>query len=128
SGSNNYVWHPVYKSTTTNGSTQGGLLEDVVATRGTSNALFALTSDGKLYTWGSGTYINNGAAANRTYATEVSVPFGITPKMIGMTQNSAAQSYYLLATDGRLYAMGNNGKRQLGIGNTTTSETWVQPQ
>lgn len=128
-GTNNNLWHPVYKSTTTNGSTKGDLLENVVATRGTSSALFALTSDGELYTWGTNTYINSGSASNRTYATQVSKPAGVTPKMIGMTKRGTNnQTYYLLATDGRLFAMGDNNQRQLGNLSTTNSTTWVQPQ
>ncbi|MGC4128488.1 MAG: Ig-like domain-containing protein [Bergeyella sp.] len=131
------TWHRVMTSSTTT-------LDNVVALRGTSNALFALTSTGELYTWGSGTYINsssysttetaNGVA--RTYATSVSVPTGKTPKMIGMTQsNSTYQTYYLLTTDGYLYAMGSNYHGQLGnsvadsaLGVTTNSSAvWLNP-
>ena len=104
-------------------------LTGVVAMRGTANALFALTSDGKLYTWGTGTYINNSATAatNRTYATEVTVPSGATPKMIGMTEYlTSSQTYYMLATNGKLYAMGNNSARQLGDASTTTSNVWKE--
>jgi len=119
---NNVIWHRVKTSTTDN-------LNDVVAIRGSSNALFALTSTGRLYTWGTGTYINDGSAAtNRTYATEISKPSGVTPKMIGMTQSVAQQSYYLLATDGRLFSMGANESRQLGDGSTLAETNWVQPQ
>lgn len=126
---NNSIWHRVKTSTTTE-------LNNVVAVRGTGSALFALTSNGKLYTWGMNTYINDGnGPSDRSYATEVTPPAGVTPKMIGMTQvgnNGAyypyAQTYYLLATDGRLFAMGDNTHRQLGNGNDTNSNTWVQPQ
>ena len=122
---NSAIWHRVKTSATTD-------LTNVVAVRGTSRALFALTSEGKLYTWGTATYLNDGTAAtNRTYATQLNVLAGVTPKMIGMTQtnNSAPlQSYYLLATDGRLFSMGNNSQRQLGDGSTTARATWVQPQ
>ena len=120
----NTVWHRVRTSAAGNPT-----LDNVVAMRGTANALFALTSDGKLYTWGTNTYINSGTALSRLYATEVSVPAGATPKMIGMTEagSSAAQSYYLLATNGKLYTMGDNSGKQLGDGSTTTRTTWVQP-
>ncbi|MDR6919569.1 hypothetical protein [Chryseobacterium sp. 2987] len=46
---NNVIWHRVKTSAIDN-------LNNVVAMRGTTNALFALTSEGKLYTWGTGTY------------------------------------------------------------------------
>jgi hypothetical protein len=127
--STNNVWHRVYKSTTTDGATKGGTLDNVVAIRGTSHALFALTSTGKLYTWGQETYINSGAAANRTYATEVSLPASTTPKMIGMTKSSSTgsgETYYLLATDGKLYSMGDNTNYQLGFNTPSASNTWLQ--
>ncbi|MGD1319582.1 RCC1 domain-containing protein [Chryseobacterium sp. 2R14A] len=121
---NNAIWHRVKTADPGNPD-----LTNVVAMRGTPNALFALTSTGKLYTWGNGTYINNGGAAtNRTFATEVTVPAGVTPKMIGMTQSGAAQTYYLLGTNNKLYGMGSNNQKQLGDGSTTTRTTWVQPQ
>ncbi len=117
---NNVIWHRVKTAAPGNPD-----LVDVVAMRGTRNALFALTSDSKLYTWGTGTYINSGAAANRAYATEVAIPAGVVPKMIGMTE-SAGQSYYLLSTGGQLYAMGNNTNKQLGDGTTTASNIWKE--
>ncbi|MCY4781549.1 hypothetical protein ORI89_17975, partial [Sphingobacterium sp. UT-1RO-CII-1] len=108
-------------------------LNDVIAVRGTSRAMMALTRSGKVYTWGTGTYINNGNATNKAYATEISLPSdiqaGSKPKMIGMTQTSSAVSYYVLmdGTEGRLYSMGNNSQKQLGnFNNTTSSNTWVR--
>lgn len=117
---NGDIWHRVRKSATTT-----DFLTNVVALRGNQNALFALTSDGKLFTWGTSTYINNGASANRLYATEVALPAtGFIPKMIGMTLGN---TYYVLGTNGNLYSMGANGSKQLGIFSTaTTSDTWVQ--
>lgn len=120
---NNVIWHRIKTSDTGNPN-----LTNVVALRGTPNALFALTSTGKLYTWGTLTYNNAAAAVNRVYATEVSVPSGAVPKMIGMTQNGTAQTYYLLAANGKLYSMGDNSNRQIGDGTTTARTVWVQPQ
>jgi len=119
----NNVWHRVRTADASNPD-----LANVVVMRGTPNALFALTSTGKLYTWGTGTYVNGSAAANRTFATEVTVPAGVTPKMIGMTQNGTLQTYYLLGTNNKLYGMGDNSQKQLGDGGTTTRTTWIQPQ
>jgi alpha-tubulin suppressor-like RCC1 family protein len=114
------VWHRVLKS-----ATATDFLTNVVAIRGNQNALFALTNDGKLFTWGTGTYINNGASANRLYATEVTLPVaGFIPKMIGMT---IGNTYYVLGTNGNLYSMGANGSKQLGVFSAAAnSETWVQ--
>lgn len=120
---NNSIWHRVKTDAAGNPN-----LENVVAMRGTPNALFALTSTGKLYTWGTGTYNNGGAATTRLYATEVSVPAGAVPKMIGMTQNETGQSYYLLATNGKLYSMGDNSNKQLGDGTVVEKTVWVQPK
>lgn len=122
STANNGIWHRVMRSPTQS-------LDNVVAVRGIVNTKFALTSDGKLYTWGYNTFHNdNTAAAVSDYATEISVPAGITPKMIGMTEgvNEGESSYYLLATNGKLYAMGYNAQRQLGDGTTTLRRNWVE--
>jgi alpha-tubulin suppressor-like RCC1 family protein len=119
----NKIWHRVKTDDVGHPN-----LENVVAMRGTSNALFALTSTGKLYTWGTLTYNNSGTATIRVYATEVSVPSGAVPRMIGMTQNGTGQSYYLLATDGKLYCMGDNSNKQLGDGTNVAKTVWVQPQ
>ncbi len=126
---NNVIWHRVKTSATVN-------LNNVVAMRGTPNALFALTSNGNLYTWGTNTYLgDNSSSSNRTFATQIStsvangIPINTIPKMIGMTQAGGSanlQSYYLLATNGRLYAMGDNSNRQLGDGSITASNVWKE--
>lgn len=119
---NNSIWHRVKTSATET-------LDNVVAVRGIRNTKLALTSDGKLYTWGLNTFLNdNNNPVTSNYATEISVPTGVTPKMIGMTEgnNEGEGSYYLLATDGRLFAMGYNGQRQLGLGDTTTRLNWTE--
>lgn len=122
SSANDVIWHRVMRSATQT-------LDNVVAVRGIWNTKFALTADGKLYTWGYRTFLGNGtAAAISNYATEISVPAGVTPKMIGMTEglNEGESSYYLLATNGKLYSMGYNGERQLGLGDTTIRLNWTE--
>jgi len=119
---NNGIWHRVMKSPTES-------LDNVVVARGILNTKFALTADGKLYTWGYRTFHNDNTLATVSdYATEISVPAGVTPKMIGMTEgvNEGESSYYLLATNGKLYAMGYNGERQLGDGTATLRRNWVE--
>ncbi len=98
--------------------------------RGTLNAMFALTSDGELYTWGTGSRIGgtSDVPTNRSFATLMSKPAGITIKMIGMTNSTSGQSYFLLATNGNLYSLGENESRQLGIFSTVDSNVWVRVQ
>lgn len=119
---NGLIWHRVMISATQT-------LDNVLAVRGIRSTKFALTSDGKLYTWGLNTFHNdNTAGAISNYATEISVPAGVTPKMIGMTEgNTEGQSsYYFLATNGKLYAMGNNTQRQLGLGDNAIRLNWTE--
>ncbi len=125
---NNSLWHRVK---TGNGAND--YLTDVVAVRGTRMGLIALTSTGKLYTWGSGTYLgDNSGAASRTYATEMTLPSdwpaGARPKMIGMTTNNSStpNTYYLLASDGTLYSLGNNRYRELGDFTVNDSRSWIR--
>lgn len=115
------VWHRVKINANTN-------LSNVVAMRGTLNTMFALTSDGELYTWGTASRVGGATdtPTNRAYATLMSKPTGITPKMIGMTSSTNGQTYFLLATDGSLYSLGENESRQLGIFSTTDSNVWVR--
>lgn len=123
SDAGNNVWKRVKTSAASN-------LNGVVALRGSSYALMALTETGKVYTWGRNTYLgDNSAAADRLYATEMILPSGATPKMIGLTRNvNNNPSYFLLARDGNLYTMGMNNRKQLGDGTTTDRLAWVQPQ
>ncbi|WP_330747034.1 hypothetical protein [Chryseobacterium sp. CP-77] len=122
STANNTRWHRVMTSATQT-------LDNVVAVRGIWNTKLALTSNGKLYTWGYRTFLNdNNNPVVSNYATEISVPTGVTPKMIGMTEGvgEGESSYYLLATNGKLYAMGYNSERQLGDGTVTQRNNWVE--
>ncbi|MXS71888.1 hypothetical protein GSF70_11740 [Flavobacteriaceae bacterium W22] len=126
------IWHRVYKATANDGGTKGTVLDNVVAVRGTSQALIALTANGELYTWGKGTYTgtpSGSGATDRTYATKMQNPAtGKTPKMIGMTDiyTNAKLTYFVLMTDGTVYSMGDSSLKQLGTGSTTSSASWVQ--
>lgn len=134
-------WVRVRKS-----SAQNDYLTGVVAMRGSSQALMALTDRGEIYTWGTGTYlgIESGTGSNvtnRGYATKMTLPDGVEgtstngPKMIGMANSGRVRSgsltnnnnsYYLLTKSGDLYSLGNNSKRQLGDYSTSERKGWVR--
>lgn len=111
-------------------------LTDVVACRGTHDALFALDSKGVLWTWGRFIYLgNNTANTNASRATQMTKPVPISGshiKMIGMntvvnsTYANIRSSYYVLDSKGNLYAMGINTQRQLGDFTTSERQGWVQ--
>ncbi|MBK7099920.1 MAG: hypothetical protein IPH58_18475 [Sphingobacteriales bacterium] len=120
--------------------TSAGNLTNIEAIRGTKGALMALTTDNKVYTWGSSTLLGtetSSAQSSRNLATQMTLPetAGTTIKMIGMTNESGQtnpSSYYLLYSNGHLYSMGNNNSKQLGDFTTTdspnsSSRNWVQP-
>ncbi|WP_459640885.1 Ig-like domain-containing protein, partial [Flavobacterium sp. CGRL2] len=122
---NNTTWYRVRTSEAGN-----PFLTDVVACRGNNDGLMALKSDGTVYVWGVNVFLGNSTvAATQNYAAPMSIPVGITPKMIGSTGNGTLRSHYILATDGSLYALGNNTNRQLGDWSTATERlAWVQPR
>ena len=105
-------------------------LTDVVACRGNNDGLMALKADGTVYVWGTGVFLgNNTAASDQNYASQMTIPTGITPKMIGSSgNNGSTRSHYILATDGNLYALGKNGSRQLGDWTNSERLSWIQPR
>jgi alpha-tubulin suppressor-like RCC1 family protein len=121
--SNKIIWHHVLTAAATP-------LAGIVAIRGCQNTMMALTTTGAVYTWGANAFLGNNTAVSTTtvFATQMTLPLGITPKMIGMTEgNGSSDSYYLLATNNNLYSLGNNGFQQLGDFTTITRTSWVQP-
>jgi alpha-tubulin suppressor-like RCC1 family protein len=85
----------------------------------------ALTSDGKLYSWG---YNYNGQLGNGTSGTNTgsSVPVAVdmTDALDGETVTQIAVGYshsLALTKDGQVYSWGNNGSGQLGNGTTDSS-------
>ncbi len=106
-------------------------LEGVVAMRGRNGAMMALTQKGEIFTWGTDTYLGDGSDKEvRYYATKMTLPTGVTPKMIGMTNasergNYNMNSYYLLSTEGELFSLGDNSKKQLGTFDMVEQKSWV---
>lgn len=120
STTNHALWHRVRINATTT-------LDNIVAVRGTgTQAFIALAASGEVYTWGTNTRLGNGtgAVANRPFATQMTLPVGVTPKMIG----ASGATYYILGTNGSVYSMGVNLTNQLGNFNTSDSNSWVQVQ
>lgn len=116
-------WYKVQKST-------GGDLTNIIATRGCPSGLIALDKTGNLWTWGDETYNNSGNVNSRSTATALPKPATATGniKMIGASGTRSGATYYLLYDNGNLWAIGDNGNRQLGNWSTTSSNTWVQPR
>ncbi|MBK8623008.1 MAG: DUF11 domain-containing protein [Saprospiraceae bacterium] len=119
-------WHRVKEATSGN-----PFLTNVVAVRGNRHTLFALKSDGTLWTWGAETYLgNNTAHASSNYATSMQLPSGNPIKMIGVTRDNgnSRPSYYVLNANGNLYSLGHNNRKQLGDWTTNERLQWVQPR
>ena len=129
---NTNQWYKVKTSVTT-------YLSKIVAARGNGSSVMALDSDDNLWVWGLNVYLGNGSVqvANQNFAVPMTKPAmnsGAKIKMIGTTSTHGAfgtkPTYFVLATDGNLYALGGNNHRQLGNwdGALSESTTWVQPR
>lgn len=129
------IWYKV----TTNAA--GAPLQNIIALRISYQTLFALKSDGTLWTWGEHTYKGDGGAkAANNRAVQMTLPNnpGGTIKMIALTRQGNltsapnAPTYYVLYTDGNLYSVGGNSSKQLGawIDPNVAGQTlsWVQPR
>ena len=105
------------------------------------SAAIALTTDGKLYTWGDQSRVVHSTATSVTehaYATELALPevSGLQPKQIGVTgakdQPNSSSFFVLMTADptdpkstGTLYALGRNNEKQLGDLTQTSRNTWA---
>ncbi|MGN7787089.1 SdrD B-like domain-containing protein [Niabella sp. 22666] len=123
----NTTWARVQK-------TDGTPLTNVVATRGSTDNLIALTASGELYTWGDKTRLGTGAtgdvsAVTRSRATLMQAPSTTDGpiKMIGSTCNSFNMAYYVLYGNGKLFALGDNASRLIGDFTTTNRNQWARP-
>lgn len=86
----------------------------------------AVTDDGRVYAWGRNTSgaVGDGVPGDRLTPTAIAMPGGAPVAAV-----AAGGDFSLaLADDGRLFAWGANGSRQLGDGTTTTRTTPVAVQ
>lgn len=103
-------------------------LGNVIVARGNTNVGFALKSDGTLWTWGVNTFLGDGTARlTRNYATQMMLPAGMPAiKMIQSTSSFGNDSsYYIIGTDKKMYALGDNYYGQLGDRTTIERRSWV---
>lgn len=106
-------------------------LTNIVAARVNQGVVMALDNSNNIWTWGTNSLLGNGSGAtSRNFATKMTLPAtGKTVKMIGLTSSTASTIvYYVLMTDGNLYAVGANGSKELGDWTTTAKTSWTQPR
>lgn len=122
---NSVTWYRVTTSDAGN-----PFLTGVVACRGNNDGLMALKSDGTIYVWGNNVLLgdNSPVIPSQHTAAQMTLPVNTTPKMIGSTGNGIVRSYYILATNGNLYSLGENSNRELGDWTVTDRLSWVQPR
>lgn len=95
---------------------------------------FALTSNNKLYAWGSGAFgkIGDGTTTNRTTPIDVSATSGfLSSPLAGKTIKSidaGGESSFAIDSEGILYGWGSNTYGQLGIAPMGTSSDNYKPR
>ncbi|BDR54406.1 hypothetical protein KIMH_05170 [Bombiscardovia apis] len=84
----------------------------------TADWSLAISDTGRIYTWGyNGDYeLGNGSTLNQPLPAEPTLPAGITFTSVTTNSNSALS----IASNGSIYAWGNNASGQLGNGNQTS--------
>ncbi|MES2876195.1 MAG: SdrD B-like domain-containing protein [Patescibacteria group bacterium] len=87
-----------------------------------SNNLYVTTTDGDVYTAGTGTQgqLGNGLLVNQLSAVKVQLPVGVTA--VGEVVSNG-YSVMLRGSDGNAYSFGENSNGQLGIGTTVDAAT-----
>jgi len=147
---NSTTWYKVEYATNNCDNNDAGDLSGIVAVRGCPSGLMALKNNGEVWTWGDHVYLGtaqtNGCglfglsnnqstgSGDRPRARKMNLTYTapnpditIAPKMIGMTgSGSSTSSHYILGTDGYIYSLGDNSKRQLGDRTDDDRNSWVR--
>jgi alpha-tubulin suppressor-like RCC1 family protein len=115
------IWHHVVMGT-------GSFLTGVVKFSLSNSGAFALTSNGRIYYWGSPANVNGvvNTATSYNYAYDMSaqIPTGITVVDIvnlGQTGASAPNVLFLLGNNLKVYSCGVNTQGILGVANPSTT-------
>jgi gliding motility-associated-like protein len=101
-------------------------LSDIIVARGNANIVFALKSDGTLWTWGERCLLGNGTDTfNTNYAVQMVLPTTEGIKMIQAANELNSNSYYVLGKNKKIYALGDNASGQLGDFSTQKRLVWI---
>lgn len=109
-----------------------GVLSNVIDIAASGNSSYALLSDSTVVSWGgnSNGQLGSGNTTSRNFPGRVLVSAGTNITSVKqITASGAAVSDDVLAMlkrDGKIWNVGDNGKGQLGTGNTTNSSFAVQ--
>lgn len=93
------------------------------------SSCYAITDTGALYAWGRNNYgqLGVGNTADQARPVLASAPFGgSAPVQIHTSPSGGANHAAVLLANGRLFVCGTNGNGELGLGNNTQQNTWVQ--
>lgn len=86
--------------------------------------VFAITEDGKIYTWGE----NSNGQLGTTASVDVTDPtiLSFTGVKDAKFSSENGNTGYVLLSDGTLWGTGLNTNGQLGLGTTANRNTWIQ--
>lgn len=122
-GSGTTTGRDVPAKMTTTGTALSGKTVTAIAIVGASS--FALTSEGKVYAWGLNDFgqLGDGSTANRSLP--VLIGGLLSGKTITAICSGSGRHQLALASDGSVFAWGDNASGQLGNGTTTSSTSPV---